>query len=415
MEIEYCTRCQLKSEDDLLKEVAYTTDHSLHDILRHAQRRRDSQVGRLASEYAGLRLQRDKERLAEYQRELKELIENAAYEAMDSILQGEGIDGLAERMALDDRKKNLEHKVASLRWKPRDISEEDVTQALGQHERQGYIEVRGGKLRITSKGARRLGSNALDRVLQGLSGKELGSHPIEESGFGSGLAIRTRQYELGDDYSLVNIEKTATEALERCGRLDLEPRDFVVHEEVHQSRLCVGLIIDESGSMRSHHKLEAAIETALALAELVRREPKDSLRVFVFSEQTKEIPPWAILNEVLSGGFTNIRTAMRAFLKAAANQKGDRQAYLITDTEPNVENGRYVGFERAIVGIMDEALNYRRHNIGLNIIMLDETPHLKQLASAMAKRNLGRVFFATPRELGQAVVEDYLRAKRANL
>jgi len=415
MQIEYCTRCQLNPEDELLKEIAYSQGHHLHDIARHAQRRPDSRIGQKASDYADHRLQHDRQRLQEYQRELKELMENASYEAMDSILRGEGVDELAERIAGNETKKNLEQKITSLRWKPQDISEEDVKRALEEHERQGYIEVQGRKVKITSKGARRLGSYALDRVLRGLGRKELGSHPIEGAGFGSELAIYTRDYEVGDDYSLVNIERTAIEALERSGRLDLEPRDFVVHEEVHQSRLCAGLIIDESGSMRSRHKLEAAIETALALSELIRREPKDSLRVFVFSAQAKEIPPWAVVNEVLSGGFTDIRDAMRAFLKAVANEKGDRQAYLITDTEPNVEHGRYVGFERAVVGVMDEALNYRRHNIGLNIIMLDETPHLRRLASAMAKQNLGRVFFTIPAALGQVVVEDYLRAKTGRL
>jgi len=412
MEVEYCTRCQLKSEDELLKEIAYSGDRSLRDVLRHAQRRRDSRIGQTASEHAQQRLQQDKQRLQEYERELEELRENASYEAMDSILRGEDVDGLAEWMVWNETKKNLEHKIASLRWKSRDISEEDVRQALKEHERQGYIELQGGKLKITSKGARRLGSNALDRIMQGLSGRELGTHPIEGTGFGSALAVYTRDYETGDDYSLVNIERTVMKALERSGRLDLEPRDFVVHEEVHQSRLCAGLIIDESGSMRSHHKLEAAIETALALAELIRREPKDSLKVFVFSEQAKQVPPWAMVNEVLGGGFTDIRGAMRAFFNVVANEKGDRQAYLITDTEPNVEDGRYVGFERAVAGVMDEALSYRRHNIGLNIIMLDETAHLKQLASAMARQNLGRVFFASPPRLAQVIVEDYLRTKR---
>lgn len=415
METEYCTRCEIKPEGEFLREIAYSGDRSLQDILRRAQQNEDSCIGRKSSKYAEQRLRQDTERLQEYERELKGLEENASYEAMDDILQGKGIDEIRESMLGDEARKGLEEKIGPLRWKPQDTSQEDVRQALEEYKRQGYIAIQDGKVNITSTGARRLASNALERILQGLSGKELGSHSVEETGFGSELAAYTRDYEAGDDYSLVNIERTALNALERSGRLDLELGDLVVHEDVHQSRLYAGLLIDKSGSMRSGYKLEAAMETALALSELIRREPKDSLKVFVFSVRVKEIPPWGIVNELLSGGFTDIRSAMRDFLKTARNEMGDRQAYLITDTEPNAEDGKYVGFERAAVGVMDEALLYRQHNVGLNIIMLDETPHLKQLASAMARKNLGRVFFTAPHRLGQLVVDDYLRAKKGRL
>ena len=398
-----------------MREIAYSGDRSLQAILRHAQREEDSCISQESSKYARQRLSEDRQRLQEYEGELKELEENASYEAMKGILRGEGIDEIAERMLQDKTRKGLEEKISSLKWKPEDASEEDVRQALEEYERQGHIHIQGGKVNITSKGARRLASNALQRILQGLSGKELGSHSVGETGFGSELAAYTRDYEVGDDYSLVNIERTAINALERSGRLDLELGDLAIHEDVHQSKLYAGLLIDKSGSMRSGHKLEAAAETALALSELIRRDPKDSLRVFVFSARVKEIPPWQIVNEMLAAGFTDIRSAMRDFLKAARTEEGDRQAYLITDTEPNAEDGKYVGFERAVAGVMDEALLYRQHNIGLNIIMLDDTPHLKQLASAMAKKNLGRVFFTTPHSLGHLIVQDYLRAKKGGL
>ncbi len=90
-------------------------------------------------------------------------------------------------------------------------------------------------------------------------------------------------------------------------------------------------------------------------------------------------------------------------------------AYLITDTEPNTESGRFVGFEKAAAGVMEEALCYKQDGVGLNIIMIDETPHLKILASALARKNLGKVFFTSPLELGRVIVEDYLRAKKERL
>ena len=93
-------------------------------------------------------------------------------------------------------------------------------------------------------------------------------------------------------------------------------------------------------------------------------------------------------------------------------RRADKQVYLITDTEPNCEDGKYIGFEKATLGVLQEAIVYQREGITLNIIMLDNTPHLREFASVLARRNLGRVFFASPKELGRVVMEDYLRTRK---
>ena len=415
MEFEYCTRCRINAPGEFLRELAYSKNRSLRDILRQAQQKQDSYLHQVSSEHAAQRQREDAARLQQYESELGQLEENTAYNALDKIMQGKEIDEIVEWILADEARRNLEEKISALKWKPQDMSEDDVRQALQEYEQQGYIEIHEGNVKITSKGAKKLASNALQRILQSLGRKEIGSHYIEEMGFGSEVSAYTRRYEAGDDYSSVNIERTALNALERSGRLKLELNDFEVHEEVHQSRLCAGLIIDESGSMRSNHKLEAAIDAALALSELIARQPEDSLKVFMFSETVKEIPSWAILNEALSGGSTDIRAALRTFRDSVRAEKGDRQAYLITDTDPNTEDGMFVGFEKAAVGVVEEALRYRQDGVGLNIIMLDDSPHLKQLASALARKNLGRVFFTSPHKLGQVIVEDYLRTKKERL
>lgn len=415
METGYCTRCHIKPEGEFLREIAYSEKRSVDDMLIRAQQSQDTFTRQISSKYANQRLQEDRKKLQQYEMELEQLKENASYEAMDGILQGKEIDEIAELILQDKTRSDLKEKIGSLKWAPQNITKEDVQQALNEYGQLGYIEIQKGQVKITSKGARKLASNALEKILQSLSRREIGTHSIEKTGFGSELSTYTRNYETGDDYSFVNIERTIINALERRGRLELEPDDFMVYDELHQSRLCAGLIIDESSSMRDNNKLEAAIEATLALSEVIRRDPNDSLRVFTFSQRVKEVSPWAITNEVLSGGTTDIRAAMRAFRKAVTNEKGDRQAYVITDAEPNTEDGMSVGFERAIVGVMNEALYYRKHGIGLNIIMLDETPHLKQVASDLARKSLGRVFFTAPHRLGQVIVLDYFRIKNERL
>ena len=120
------------------------------------------------------------------------------------------------------------------------------------------------------------------------------------------------------------------------------------------------------------------------------------------------------VNDVISGGDTDIRGALAAFRRECRKEQGDKQAYLITDTEPNNEDGRHLSFENAASGLIEEASRYRQEKIGLNIIMLDQGPELKKLASTIAKKGLGRVFFTVPETIGEVVVEDYLSGRVSN-
>lgn len=412
MQAEYCTRCQIAPEGDLLREIAQSSDRSLRGLLRQGHDRAESPMGQRAEGYRDQRVQEDKQQLASLENELKQYQEELSYQVADSVLADEDIEEMVARLLADETVKRLKGQISDLKWKPETVNEEDLRQALEEYEREGYIEIEQGAVKITSKGARKLAARALERILQNLDRKELGSHAVEETGYGAELSLSCRRYEAGDDYSLVNVERTVLNALERRGKLSLEPEDFAIHEETHQTRLCAGLIIDESGSMRSNHKLAAAIETALALSQLIGREPQDSLKVFIFSETVKQIEPWQVVNQPLRGGCTDIRAAMSAFRRAVASEKGDKQAYLITDTEPNAEKGRFVGFDRACAGVTEEAIRYRQQGIKLNLIMLDENPHLKVLASQLARKNLGRAFFTSPLKLGEVVIEDYLRERK---
>jgi len=155
------------------------------------------------------------------------------------------------------------------------------------------------------------------------------------------------------------------------------------------------------------------VETALALTELMRTQyPEDRLRVFAFSEEVREVEPWELPGIAVPMGYTDIRAALRSFRRAVAFEPGNRQAHLITDSAPNFEDGEYVGLERALAGVLSEARKYRADGIILNIMMLDEDPKLREMAKAIARQNLGRVFFTRPGNLGEALVEDYLELKR---
>ncbi len=385
IDFEYCNRCKhFRTEDSLLEELAYNEDRYLPELVKKARQEPESSLHKEAVKYLTERLD-----------DLPEAEEDETTDGMFQTEEAQGADAVLGVPA----------------QKIEEINEEDVRQALEDYEHSGLIEIQGGKVIVTSRGVKKLAAGALERILKNLNRQASGPHERERPDFGFTLSPRTRRYETGDDYSLVDIERTALNALSRCGKLEFEPGDFEVREEVEESKLCAGIIIDESGSMRDSNKLEAAMETALALSRLILREPENSLKVYVFSDEVKKIEPWAIVNEVISGGDTDIKAALAAFRRSCRHEYGDKQAYLITDTEPNNEEGRHLPFEKAANGLIEEASRYRREKIGLNIIMLDETPELKILASNIARKNLGRVFFTSPSSLGEVIIEDYLRGR----
>ena len=410
VDIKYCTRCIEEEPDEgkVLQEIAHSS-HSIQDILRQIYKYRWMQ--QRAAQQLEQRLKERRERLKEYEQKLKELEESLSFEVMDSLIQGEDINQIVERIMADKLRQEIEKVISSLKYQSEDIDYQDLEAALKELEKEGYINLEEGRVRITSKGAQILAKQALKRALENLARKEIGRWEVKEVGYGSLLSTYSRPYELGDEYERVDIEKTLLKALERSRGLSLKQEDFHIFDLVHQARMCVGLIIDESGSMQGD-KLAAAIDTSLALSELIRREPKDSLKVYIFSDRVLHIPPWDIVNTVIGKGSTDIRAALRAFRKSAMYEKGDKQAYLITDTEPNTEEGMYIGFEKAMVGVLAEVLHYREQGITLNIIMLDQRPSLKDFARILAKKNLGRVLFTTPQDLGAVVIEDYLRVKK---
>ncbi|MEE8418846.1 MAG: hypothetical protein V3S02_01900 [Dehalococcoidales bacterium] len=389
--IEYCTRCRLNNDDDFLHEIAYSENRYLPDLLKKARQDPDSALYREAAKQMDERLAGE--------------IEAAGEETEEDV------DG---RFRSDEA-----GEPGNARGAPRpgkeEITREDLSEAIDEYRRKGLLDMQEGKVTVTPRAVKKLAASALERILKDLRKKTAGSHRVETEDSGMELSPHTRPYEVGDDYSSVDIERTSINALRRCGELKFEPEDFEIHEEIPQSKLSAAIIIDESGSMRDSGKLEAAMETALALSRLILMEPDNILRIYVFSDEVKQIEPWEIVNEVISGGDTDIRAALSAFRRAVRHEYTDKQAYLITDSEPNNEDGQHIAFDEAVAGLLEEASRYRQEKIGLNIIMLDEVPELKSLASTIAKKNLGRVFFTSPGQLGEVLVEDYLKGRREGL
>ena len=382
--MEFCRRCmceQREEEDKLLQELAYSKNRTVRDLLKYL---RDGGKGSIRDKT----LEHVKKRVR-------------GEEPGDHIKVEGGYGDLADG-----------------------ILPADVEGCLERYVAQGDLKWEQGQVIITPKGSRKLAEIARVNLENLMKKKEPGACKVKELGHGLETALSTKKYQYGDAYGSVDIQKTLLNSLKRNaltkkdisdahpGRksaISLAREDFEVFEKNNESKISMALLVDESGSM-DEEKRNAAISTCLALARTKR--PGDTLKVVLYSSQIKEIHYWEILNTNFPGGTTDIKAALLAGRRVLRHEKGNKQVYLITDTEPNTENGKYVGFEKAAPGVRREVLQYRREGIVLNIIMLGEKPGMKDFASQLAKINAGRVFFTSSDNLGRVIIEDYLSVRK---
>ncbi len=409
-----CVGCDESGDEKTLYDLAHMDDRTVTNLMNES-RYSVKGLHEKAWDYARQRMEKMRGSMEAKKGELRDLRENFSYKLLEHLAAGENLEKLLEEYLGDEYRKQLEEELVVMDRMEEGIDQEDIKQSLNEYVEKDLIEVDEDGVKITPKGSNRLAKYVLRRIWENLSAVNMGTNTTKEEGFGMTFGFGTRKYEYGDEFFKIDLEATLLSALEngkRCpDRIEFDQEDLLVKETTIDTRLCVGLVVDESGSM-SGDKIHAAMDISLALAELVRRNAKDKLRLFLFSNQVRELAYWDMLNVTFAGGTTDIRSALKRFRTAVAGERADKQVYLITDTEPNSEDGKYIGFEKATLGVLQEAIMYQREGITLNIIMLDNTPHLREFASILAKRNLGRVFFAEPKDLGRIVMEDYLRTRK---
>ncbi len=102
------------------------------------------------------------------------------------------------------------------------LGQEDAhaLEALGRLARQlrdsGLVEQKEGRLRLTPRGLRRIGEQALADLYTRLAQYRAGQHPVGAPGAGHERAGETKPYEWGDAFNL-SIERTVRNALARRG------------------------------------------------------------------------------------------------------------------------------------------------------------------------------------------------------
>ncbi len=301
----------------------------------------------------------------------------------------------------------------------------DLEAFFAELEQQQLVARDGeGRLQLTAAGERRLRQSAFDEIFRGLQRGGPGYHPVRAAGEGTEPLPETRPWRFGDDWSRIDAIRSTQNALRRTqGRLELAEEDLEVYETEHLTACATVVAIDISHSMilYGEDRITPAKTVALALTELITtRYPKDSLAVVLFGDRAEEVP-LSELPYIDAGPYhTNTCEALQLARSLLARRKHpNKQIFLITDGKPSAltEGGRLYknpfGLDMKIVNrTLEEADLCRRQRIVVTTFMLATDPSLTDFVEKLTQINRGRAYFASPYDLGEFILADYIRNRR---
>jgi uncharacterized protein with von Willebrand factor type A (vWA) domain len=315
--------------------------------------------------------------------------------------------------------------------KVRDLMGDDAARSLQRLaeltkmlQEAGLIEQKEGRLELTPKGLRKIGSNALRDLFDKLAKDKVGQHQMDRLGQGHERTYVTKQYEYGDPFNL-DLHKTIRNALRRNGTgtpVHLSADDFEIEKTEHLTKSSTVLMLDLSLSMPMRDNFLPAKKVAMALHSLITSQfPRDYMGIVGFSE-TARILTAAQLPEV-SWDFVYGTNMQHGFLLARhllAKQTGTKQIIMITDGEPTAHitpRGdvffNYPPVPETIEATLREVVRCTKDNIRINTFMLDANSYLKSFIEKLTSINRGRAFFTTPETLGDYVLVDFIEHKKS--
>ena len=291
-------------------------------------------------------------------------------------------------------------------------------------EEAGYVQKDGDAYRLTAKAIRRIGQKALYDIFSSLKRDAFGRHETQFRGFGGERTYESKRYEFGDPFHL-DLRRTLMNAVDRQGPgspVAVADGDFEVHRTEFTSQCSTVLMVDMSRSMVLRGCFLAAKKVAMALDSLIRSQfPHDDLYLLMFSDLARETQieslPMFAWDDVVYG--TNMQHGFLLARQLLSRHKGaNRQIIMITDGEPtaHLENGRavfsYPPTYRTYVETLKAVSRCTRDGILINTFMLERDYYLSGFVDEITKINRGRAFYATPDELGEYVIVDYVKSKR---
>ncbi|MEI6046436.1 MAG: VWA domain-containing protein [Chloroflexota bacterium] len=295
-------------------------------------------------------------------------------------------------------------------------------------EDAGYIEKKGNRYELTPRGMRKIGQKALKDIFTHLKKDSFGKHKTSFTGSGGERTDVAKKYEFGDAF-LLDLEKTVMNGVFREGLgtpVRIRPEDFEVYRTELITSSSTVLMLDMSRSMILRNCWAAAKKVAMALNMLIRSQyPKDNLYIIGFSDRARQLTPEGLTqvtwNEYVYG--TNMQHGFQLARQLLARHKsGNKQIIMITDGEPTAhieEDGRvefqYPPTPRTFSETLKEVNRCTREQIIINTFMLEKSRYLATFVEQMTKINKGRAFYASPENLGEYILVDYVTSKKKHV
>ncbi|MFN3622066.1 MAG: hypothetical protein ACK4TI_04160, partial [Nitrososphaerales archaeon] len=238
---------------------------------------------------------------------------------------------------------------------------------------------------FTVEGEKIIAQRLLEEVFKNIKKSGFGVHTTEEEGFGVESTNILREFDdYAHSYDLIDWQETLLNTVLRDAKgMNILHSDIKVREPKHRSRCANVILVDISNSMYGN-KFKGGIMAALALEHLFQEEYKeDTLHILAYNEEVSLVPAGHLL-KLKPFGFTDIGCAIDAAIKMLEREEGEKNIFLITDSEPTASNKReYSPIENAFRASYAAG----KADIKLNIIMLDKKPILRTICDKIATLN----------------------------
>jgi uncharacterized protein with von Willebrand factor type A (vWA) domain len=300
---------------------------------------------------------------------------------------------------------------------------EQLAQLAKQLEEAGLVNNKEGRLELTAKGLRKIGSNALRDLFSKLAKDKMGQHQMDQLGMGHERTYESKPYEYGDPFHL-DLHRTIRNGVSRQGSgtpVKLTPDDFEIERTENLTRSSTVLLLDLSLSMPMRDNFLPAKKVAMALHSLITSQfPRDYMGLVGFGEVARVIQPEQLPEVSWDFAYgTNMQHAMMLARQLLARQSGTKQIIMITDGEPTAHiqaNGQvyfnYPPVRETVDATLQEVMRCTKAGIRINTFMLDANGALKSFIERLTAMNRGRAFFTTPENLGDYVLVDFIEHKK---
>ncbi|MSQ23250.1 MAG: VWA domain-containing protein [Chloroflexi bacterium] len=324
-----------------------------------------------------------------------------------------------------------------------DIDTDEVGRLLGEEARQmaeqlqqmtrmleeaGLIQRRGKDWELTPRAIRKIGERALQDIFGRMAQNSIGDHALDRRGFGVERLDETKPYVFGDQF-FIDSQRSVLNSLLREGPgtpVKMKIDDFEVYRTETLTQCSTVIMLDMSYSMMQGGRFQAGRKVAMALDSLIRSKfPKDNLWVVAFSYFVLTLRPEMLLDSywVEYGGGTNVQEALRQARLLLSKCSGTKQIILITDGQPTTftsaaqtedswERSAFRRAPRAMEETLREVVRCTKDKITINTFMMERQRGSSEFVRTMARLNQGRAFFASPDEIGEYILLDYVNNKR---